>query len=333
MRAQPHQRGAFCPLAASLTNPTGVPAWARGALVMSSLGPFHDTVGLIHRVDLVRVTVSTRFAFGNASAPFAVLPISRRVTTPSPTTLTLGVGSVWFLAKWLSPALPDGFTGFSISGGTLTSTTPLQLDNGVFVAPTGATLTLVATLVANSPSGPGSAGADALAAQFTPPASVTLVFKPSSTVFQSIADFVATAYGTTVNLHRNDEAPVAAPQMPQVLIPCTPSPAQFAFSTVQSNIFTPSGSAPISRASWVLPLAPTSIATLPEAAGPGACMLELGAGASLQTQLGATPAPVSSWVMEIATGELFLLAFGKAKPLKIEYQLAGKPAVQAPRFG
>jgi len=309
------------PLAASLTNPTGVPAWARGALVTSSLGPFHDTVGLIHRVDLVRVTVSTRFAFGDATAPFAVFPISRRVTTPSPTTLTLGAGSVWFLAKWLSPALPDGFTGFSISSGTLTSTAPLQLDNGVFVAPTGATLTLTATLVANSPSGPVSPGADVVAAQFTPPASVTLVFKPSSAVFQSIADFVATAYGTTVNLHRNDESPAAATQLPQVVIPCTPSPAHFAFSTVLSNIFTPSGSAPISHAGWVLPLAPTSIATLPEAAGPGACMLQLSAGASLLTQIGTAPAPVSSWAMQIATGELFLLALGKAKPIRAQYEL------------
>src|SRR5262249_23250115 len=128
------------PLAASLTNPTGVPARARGALGPRSLAPLPDPRGPLHRAERRGGTVSTRFAFGNTTAPFAVFPISRRVTTPSPTTLTLGAGSVWFLAKWLSPALPDGFTGFSISGGTLTSTAPLQLDNGVFVAPTGATL-------------------------------------------------------------------------------------------------------------------------------------------------------------------------------------------------
>jgi acetamidase/formamidase family protein len=188
------------PLAATLTNPTGVPAWARSAQVPTSLGPFLDIHGLPHWVDLIRITASMPIAFGNAASPFGVLPVRRLIPgPPAPTQLTLVAGSVWFTAKWLAATLPDGFTGFSITGGTLASSAPLSLQNGVYVAPAGATLTLKCTLApAPVPAGPAAPGADALAARFMPPLNITIVFKQSSAVLQAVGDASATAYGSTV---------------------------------------------------------------------------------------------------------------------------------------
>ena len=61
--------------AATLSNPVGVPDWARGALVVQSLGPFLDRGGVTLWVDLSLITVSTQLAFGTASTPFGVFPI------------------------------------------------------------------------------------------------------------------------------------------------------------------------------------------------------------------------------------------------------------------
>ncbi len=69
---------------------------------------------------------------------------------------------------------------------------------------------------------------------------------------------------------------VASAELPrEIVVPCNPSPANFSFTSASSEIFTPSGGAPIAQAGWALPLATTSITTLPGVAGPGAAVLEL----------------------------------------------------------
>ena len=99
-----------------------------------------------------------------------------------------------------------------------------------------------------------------------------------------------------------------------MLIPCSASSASFGFIQSTSTEFTPSGSAAITGAGWVLPLALTGIATLPEAAGPGVCELHLGSGAELSTGLDSgTPVPVASWLLQIGTGTLFAEAVSAAQ--------------------
>jgi hypothetical protein len=304
------------PFAASLNNPTGAASWAFHAQVTNTLGPFQDSIGLLHWVDFIRITVSSPIAFGSAASPFGVVPVSQFViSSPSPTKLTLGAGSVWFIAKWLAATLPDGFTGFSIAGGTLTSSTPFQLQNGTYVAPVNATLTLAVTLAAAaSPSGTSPPGSDGAAATFTPPATVTLVFKQSSAVFQSIADCSAKAFGTAVTLRRNQESPTAAPQWPLIVIPCQPAPTDFPFADTASDLFTPSAVAKIAHAGWALPLVNTAVTSLPEIAGPGTCLLQLAGDAALKTALYKKPVPVTTWFLNIGSGSVFALAIGKAKP-------------------
>ena len=56
--------------AATPENPAGAPAWARGARVLQSYGPFQDFQGVLHWVDLIPITRSVQFAFGTAAAAF-----------------------------------------------------------------------------------------------------------------------------------------------------------------------------------------------------------------------------------------------------------------------
>lgn len=310
--------------ASDVQNPSGSPLWTRGAKLLRSLGPFQDSSGLLNWVDLFLFTVSTPFAFTNASNTFGVFPISRFLIPPSaPSELTLGSGSIWFLANLLSSAFPAGdFTGFSIAGGTLAASSPLSYQNGVYVLPSGASITVTVTLApVASPVNTGVPGADAASAAFTPPSSVTLVFQQSSASFQAVANSAVSAYGSEITLHWTGQAPAATPIIPTVLIPCSPSPATFSFSSVTSELFTPTGSAPIASAAWSLPLIAATITSLPEAAGPGTCVLELGAGASVETPVQSSSAPVAAWFLDIGTGGLYELALGKAPSFTTTYQL------------
>ncbi len=114
-------------------NPARAPAWARGAQILQSFGPFLDLNGIPHWVDLALFTISTQFAFGTATSPFGVFPIVHFLIPPaSATEFNLGSGSVWFLANWLQSALPSGaFTGFSIIGGTLNSSKAMTYTRAV----------------------------------------------------------------------------------------------------------------------------------------------------------------------------------------------------------
>ena len=297
-------------LSVTIDNPLGRPLWAQAASVAQSLGPFEDANGIPHFVDLISLTRSTQFAFGNPANPFGVIPVRTRVIGPiTPTSLTLGAGSVWFLARLLSNTLPAAqFTGFSITGGRLDSSAPLRLRNGVYVAPATATLTLHLNLAATPD-------------PFTPPATVTLVFHQKSVAFQAIADFSCSAFGTTISLHRNNQPAGSTPGHSQVLIPCDPAPPTFSFNDVGSDLFNPSGDAPIQRAAWALPLTAVSISELPEAAGPGSAFLEIGPGATISAQPLPTPVPILHGTLNLSIDAILLILQCKSKPIRSIYQL------------
>lgn len=303
------------PALAGPTNPAGVPDWARGAKVLDSYGPFVDAAGGLHWVDLLPITTSTQIGFASASAPFGMVPVrtSPIFATPS-NELRLGAGSVWVLASLFGPGFPAAeFTGFAITGGTLVCTQPLTYQNDSYEAPAGSTLTLTATLGSVSAGGAGGSP-DAAVATEQPPGDIVIEFTASSAVLQTVGGSGATTYGTSLTLQWTGGSPTPAADLPEVHIPCTASRSDFAFTQVLSEAFAPSGSAPITAASWALPLASTPITALPEAAGPGTVRLDLGAGATLSAGLSSHAVPVSSWVLEVATGTLFAVAQSAGAP-------------------
>ena len=108
------------PLAATVQNPLGEPASVQGMRASEQLGPFVGPDGIFRSIIILPITTSNPFAFGSAAAPFGVLPIVN--APPSGTSFTLGAGSVWFETNLLVPSVAAGsFSGFLISGGTLTA--------------------------------------------------------------------------------------------------------------------------------------------------------------------------------------------------------------------
>jgi hypothetical protein len=122
------------PLSATVQNPLGEPAQARGMQKIEQIGPVIGPNGPNHIIIILPVTTSPAFAFGSTASPFGVIPI---VNAPaSGTQFTLGAGSLWFETNLMVPAVAEGsFSGFLISGGTLTASSTITLESGTYVAP------------------------------------------------------------------------------------------------------------------------------------------------------------------------------------------------------
>ena len=317
------------PFEATVQNPFGEPASVNGMQPSERLGPFVDANGVGHIVIILPVTTSNPFAFGSAASPFGVLPI---VDAPaSGTSFTLGGGSIWFETNLLVPGVAAGsFSGFLISGGTLTASATVTLQAGTYVAPAGTTLTVTANL-APPQAGSGSPGADLTSATITLPASVTIVFTQSSAAIEALSNSSVKLYGTEVGLTWDKAAPTALTGFPAILIPCTASVAAFDFATVASKVFVPSGTATVNAAGWSLPIAVTTVTQVGAASGAGSLVLEFGAGASLVCAPRTGKAAVGGWLVGIDPSQLIVIAGGAGPGNVLGYKLwPARPPAHVP---
>jgi hypothetical protein len=310
-------------LSATVRNPSGVPDWARGMRVHQTLGPFVDPQGISHWVHLIQITLPVQFAFGSPANVFAVFPEKFTILPHPGNEITLGAGSVWFSARLLVNAMPAGqVCGFRIRQGTLKLSVAGSFQNNVYVVPANASVVLTATL--DSPPAPpaaGPVGADATASNIALPQTVTIQFTQNTATVQNLDDSSVGLYGSNVKLTRNAAAPLAIDLNTWVLVPCAPSVPTFVFSSVSSTEFKPSGSAPIVVAGWALPVAVASLSSVGEAAGAGALMLQLGAGAQLQCDVHPAIQAASSWQFLLAPGTIFALVTGMGAPATTSFQL------------
>jgi len=296
------------PLAISVQNPLAVPAWANGVEQGKTYGPLIDQLGLGNIVVTVPVTASKTFSYAGAASGFGVLPVSG--APASATSLTLGAGSVWFAATLLVATAPAGsFAGFRISGGTLTSTAAITLQSGAYVVPAGATLTLQATLAPPAP-GTGTPGADLTGAAIALPATVTIKFSQTTATVEALGDASLTLYGTHVGITWSSPAALLVPGLPAISVVGKANVTSFAFASVKSKAFVPSGTAALAGAGWALPLATTTITTLGEASGAGSLLLALGAGAGF-TAAPASAAKAAGWLVSIDPAQLFAVVSGE----------------------
>jgi hypothetical protein len=312
------------PLSATVQNPSGIPASARGIGKIEQIGPVIDAGGLNRIIFHFPTTTSNPFAFGSAASAFGVIPIFD--APASGTSFTLGAGSVWFATNLLVPSVAAGsFSGFLISGGTLTASQTVTLQSGTYVAPAGTTLTLTATLAPPAtpatPSGAGTLGEDFTSAVVALPKTVTIVFTQTTATVQALASSSLKLYGSTVDFTFDEAPSQAITGFPSILVPCAVSSPSFDFASVTSTIFKPSGTATVTAGGWSLPITVTTLASLGEASGAGSLVLELGAGASLTCAARQGRVTVGGWVIGVDTAELIVIAGGTGPASQTAYTL------------
>ncbi len=293
----------------SVTNPSAVPNSTAG-MAATTLGPFVDANGQLHWVDLFQPLKQTEITRSGAAAPFLLLPLTLP-SGPMPTTINLGAGSIWIESRILSPTAPaGGYTGLTISGGTISfSTAPSIVSGNVQV---GAADTVTLTIKLNAPSGPTGGtglGVDGGGVVASFPAEVSFSFAPAGGAITAAADAALTVYGNTIPMHWHAAVPVYETQLNQILVEFTTTTAVLTIGQALSPLLKPQGQAAVITTAWALPVAVTAPAQLGAAAGDGALAIVLGPGLSTTWRgLAGGPAPLAAAFLLCAAGGLELIA-------------------------
>ena len=259
----------------------GGPAGALGREILRSYGPFVDRVGRPVWINTFKILRFVGVVCLGTAEPFLYVDIPPGL--PASDTLTLGPGSVWFVARTFSTNAPSsGFCGLRIKRGSAKFGTTVALDTSPIVIPAFTSLTLSLELdppAAPTGSGPG---ADARQAQIVLPAHVTLSFTFSGAGVTAADDASLTAFGQAITMHFVGGAAQYDPALGRVAIPFQPNVADFQASESLSSLATVVGEAAITGTTWSLPVTTATPTTLGLVAGDGGLAVATDHGLTLQ---------------------------------------------------
>jgi hypothetical protein len=258
--------------------PGGLPGWAAGRRPSRTFGPFHDTLGRPVFIDQIPIDQANfRLVRSAGAAPFLTLPISD--ASPTGDQFSLTSGNVWLDSTQLASDAPaGGYTGLKILGGAVTFTQSIEASGLEILVPDGVDCTITLQLDSGSAPPGSGAGADARAAKVFIPANVTLTFTRSGATLQSIDSGQLEVYGTAVALKFSLDTPGYSEFIQRIVVAAEANVSEFTAATVQSDLFRPSGTAPLLAGAWALPVAVVSPDSLGDASGAGGLGLFLGDG-------------------------------------------------------
>jgi hypothetical protein len=279
--------------------PGSIPAWAGGAAVADTLGPFLSKDGRRVWYDFYRVTqLIALYVQGrpdpailfNASLSKKLLHVDLPVVVDALTVYHLVPDSVWINSALLAPNAPANlFTGLKIKGGTVTLSAAPQLVNGrlTLAAKTKATVTLDLDLAATVTSDAASPyGKDARKAAMHLPEKLAFHFTGGAGAIDAVDGRIAwKVYGQSADFYWNKEvAPAFDLLLNRVLIPLDCSVKRFTVSDCASPFMTLAGAADIERSAWALPVALLDVVKPPPAAGIGGLAVHAKKGLTAQWQ-------------------------------------------------
>jgi len=235
---------------------------------------------LIRRFENARSTRDARFApapgtplfFVGNPHPFAIASLTSNPADPNATSATLGAGDFWISAPALSSsALANSYAGVRITGGVMKFSAPARIIAGVpqFLANTQFEFDL--NFDTTPPAAQAGPGQDALSVAGINPATLQINLVSISATL-TLPTFSYTVYGQTIQYTPTNGA--AQLVQGRLLFPCTPDTPSFAPATVQSDLFIPSGSAPILSGGWSMITSSADPNNLP-ATDSGALVLQL----------------------------------------------------------
>ncbi len=254
---------------------------AAGRAVERTLGPFLDPAGLQIWIDLFRRVRQTAVVRAPGTEPFVVVPL--RGPLAGATQYRLPAGSVWILARLVTPVAPaGGYCGIRIKGGSLTFSAPATVAGDTLQIGAGVTATLdVETDPAAPPASGGALGQDGDATRSRPPPKARFVVGPSQAVLDRASDAELTAYGSTETLrHAPGLGAAMEPLVNRAWLRLRVDAGhRFRVHNTRSDLFRPSGESGVIEGAWALDVTvPTSPASLGAAEGAGAVALRVAGG-------------------------------------------------------
>jgi hypothetical protein len=195
----------------------------------------------------------------------------------------LVAGSVWISAPQLSRQAPaNGYCGLRIKSGEITLQGQATIDANGVVHIRAADILRVRVNTDPPAAAPPVAGpgADATSTTVTPPAFASIEFRQDGAHVTALDTFSTTVYGSATTLTLDPSPNQYHSRFACVLIRATSSLDTFAFATVQSQLWTPSGAPAIDHGGWALSVSQKSVPLLGNAPDAGSIAIALGSGVS-----------------------------------------------------
>ena len=263
--------------------PGSVPAWAGGAAVAETLGPFVSKDGRRIWYDFYKITQLVALYVQGRSDPAILFNVSLakkslHIDLPAVvdalTVYHLIPDSVWINSALLASNAPANlFTGLKIKGGTVTLSAAPQLLNGkLTLSATNKTTVELdldpAATVASDPTSPY--GLDARKATMHLPGKLSFHFTGGAATIDAVeGPSTGRCTASPQNFSGTNIAPAFDAVLNRVLIPLDCSVNRFTVSDYASPFITIAGTADIERSAWALPVAQLDVVKPPPAAGIG----------------------------------------------------------------
>ncbi|MCM5527931.1 hypothetical protein [Parasegetibacter sp. NRK P23] len=268
-----------------------IPDWAVGAKPTETLGPFLNQEGREIWIDVYRIEkLVTLYMSGIPVLLFKTTVRGRLVpigggTPPLLNEYVLNPGSLWINARLLSPSAPtDKFVGLKIKSGSIkTSILPVLQNNQATLNP-ASVLTFTLTIDHTQESFPGDGspyGEDARNATYQLPATLSFVYQNAKVDITGLGAAKCTLYGQAISFTNTTQAAITLEYnagISKILVPWKADVSTFEVKSCKSNFAQISGSAPIEKTYWGLPVATLEVANPVAAESGGSVILQLGKG-------------------------------------------------------
>ncbi|MEO8399926.1 MAG: hypothetical protein ABI550_08960, partial [Ignavibacteriaceae bacterium] len=266
-----------------------VPAWANGAAVEKTIGPFTNKDGRKIWFDFYRIEKLIALYFENENDPavlFNVSLLKRFLINNLPPVIDpaakykLVPDSIWINAKHLASNSPQGFyAGLKIKGGDITLGAAPQIINNKLTITSDTNIFV--TLELDQPEVKGADdsspyGIDARNSKINMPKSLQFHFTAhSSTVDEINGEVNWNVYGQEASFDWNkNNSPNFNQTLNRVLIPFDCSEDNFSVENCESTFNNLSESAKIQMSAWALPVAQIDVTKPSPAAGIGGLVIQ-----------------------------------------------------------
>ena len=260
------------------------PDWTRAMQPSERRGPFLSAAGERIWIDTFLLPrLLTLEVIGPFNQVFTLARFSGVLGLGVSQTIRISTGSLWIATRWLVSGRPSNeFAGVRVVGGHVRIAGTVNASGDTIRLSGSWHVEFDFQTSASTPSTtPSPPGEDALAAFVQLPKNVKIGFDHAAKATLAFDDSSVDAYGSALTLTRNNANAFIDEQTQSLVLPATPSPSTFNFSTVRSDVWEISGQSPVSRSGWSWPMATVDSSALGEAAGAGHAWLELAPGFSL----------------------------------------------------
>ena len=258
-----------------------VPGWAAGARVSQSVGPFVNKDGRRFWFDFYPLVKLTALYVQGITEPALLYQAEtrRRPVEQARLGFSLGKGSVWINARFLTTGAPAGsFVGLTIAGGRVTLSAAAVNQNGTLTVPANATVSVQLDLEqapVTDADDDSLYGADARHLDLELPRTFSFHFSAQSHAIDAVGDARCELYENDLRFSRRGDDPAVYDGILQrVLVPYAASAEALRIDGTRSEFHTLRGTAPITKSAWALPVATIDITQPPEAQGNGALLIQ-----------------------------------------------------------